>query len=171
LLALGITSQINSWLQVLWQGIVFCIVPRSSWGGGIAYLYRKKIKDFVTQNRWLWLCACIVLSVVWFITPGDDVGIIVVKNLALFFSWLMYGISVKSKILSNKVTKYMSGISLELYLAQMVIFRVIEKVGLLYKLGYGWGGFLTIWFIEILGLIVFVEVWGKIERIFSKAWV
>lgn len=90
------------------------------------------------------------------------------KNLILFLSWLCYAISVKSPVLSNKVTKYLSGISLELYLAQMVIYRLVEKVKCLYLFGQGWGSFLFVWLVVVAGLIVFIEVWKRIWNWMSR---
>lgn len=48
----------------------------------------------------------------------------------LFGLWLVYAISGERKWLSNKVTKYLSGISMEIYLSHMVLFRFMEKLGL-----------------------------------------
>lgn len=48
----------------------------------------------------------------------------------LFSLWMVYAISGERKWLSNKVTKYLSGISMELYLSHMVLFRFTEKLGL-----------------------------------------
>lgn len=106
---------------------------------GIAYLYRNEIKGFVQRFRWVWLAGCVGLNVIWHFVPGEIAGtdVWMVKNLALYLHWLMYAISVESKILSNKVMKYLSGISQELYLAQMVIFRIVEKVKCLYLFGKG----------------------------------
>ena len=73
----------------------------------------------------------------------------------------MYAISIESKFLSNKAMSFLSGISLELYLAQMVIFRVVEKAGLLYKLGNGWISFVFVWIVIVAGLIVFIEIWKQ----------
>lgn len=89
-----------------------------------------------------------------------------VKNLALYLPWIMYAISVESKILSNKVMKYLSGISLELYLAQMVIFRIVEKVKCLYLFGKGRISFIAVWIAVVVGLIVFIETW---KRVYSFA--
>lgn len=91
-----------------------------------------------------------------------------IKNLALFLPWLWYAISAKSVILSNKVMRVLSGISLELYLAQMVIFRLIEKAGLLYKLGTGWMSFIAVWIATVAGLIVFIEIWKKCYGLIQK---
>lgn len=90
------------------------------------------------------------------------------KNLILFLPWLFYAISVDSKILNNKVMKYLSGISLELYLAQMVIFRVIEKVKCLYLFGHGWISFVAVWVAVVVGLIVFIEVWKRVYQVFER---
>lgn len=90
------------------------------------------------------------------------------KNTVVFMPWLMYAISVDSKILSNRIMKYLSGISLELYLAQMVIFRIVEKVHCLYLAGNGWQSFIMVWIIVIALLIVFIEVWKRIWTLIQR---
>lgn len=133
-------------------------------GGGIVYLHREAIKDFVRRYRWLWLGVCVVVTAAWYSVPGEigSNDFWMMKNLILFLLWLMYAISVKSPILSNKVMKYLSTISLELYLAQMVIFRVIEKAHCLYLIGHGWLSFLLVWVGLVIGLIVFIEIWKRL---------
>ena len=132
-------------------------------GGGYSFLAREKIKNYVSRHRGLWLSSCIVLTAVWYLSPNEicKIDILVLKNLILFLFWLWYAVSVKSAALNNKVTNYLSGISLELYLAQMVIFRAVEKVGLLYKFGTGWISFIFVWIAVVTGLILFVQIWKK----------
>lgn len=158
--------------------VVSDFVPRHSFiycapffvGGGIAYLNRASIKNFVLQHRWLCLSGCICLTVLWYMVPKELAGIetFFVKNLVLFLAWLCYYISVNSKILSNRIMKYLSGISLEIYLAQMVIFRVIEKIKCLYLLGTGWISFISVWIAVVLGLIVFIEIYKCAVRLLSN---
>ena len=45
----------------------------------------------------------------------------------MFVAWLLYAIGAKNAFLNNRVARYISNISMEIYLAHMVIFRVIEK--------------------------------------------
>ncbi len=132
-------------------------------GGGIIYLNREAISGFVKRFRWIFLLICIALSVAWYFVYGETEHAVVLmtKNLILFFAWLIYAISVESKILDNKVMKYLSGISLELYLGQMVMFRVIEKLHFLYLVGNGRISFILVWIIVVAGLIVFIEVWKR----------
>ena len=128
-------------------------------GGGLVYLYRESIKSYIAKHRYGWLfgCICLVTSYYWG-TWGVPSNIV---NLLLFLPWIMYAISVGSKVLSNRAMKYLSNISLELYLAQMVIFRGVEKAHGLYILGHGIVGFITTWVVIVIGLIIFIEIWKR----------
>ena len=130
--------------------------------GGVVYLNRDAIKGFISRRRWLCLAGCAGLSAAWYFVPAGNSGIWMLKNLILFSAWLMYAISVNSRVLSNKVMKYLSGISLELYLAQMVMFRFVEKFRVLYLFGHGWVSFIAVWAAIVIGLIVFVELWKRL---------
>ena len=132
-------------------------------GGAVTYLYRGEIARIVSPRRWLWLAGCAVLTAAWYLAPAKPGGISfeVPRNALLFMAWLWYAISVKSAVLSNRATAYLSAVSLELYLAQMVIFRAAEKAKLLYLLGRGWAGYIAGWLIVVVGLIVFIEVWKR----------
>ena len=139
-------------------------------GGGIVYLNRDTIKDFVSRHRCLCLVGCVSLTISWYFIPDEvaNVDTLMLKNLILFLSWLCYAISVNSKILNNKVMRYLSGISLELYLAQMLIFRVIEKAKCLYLFGTGWISFLVVWIAVIIGMIVFIEIFKQAKSFIAK---
>lgn len=57
--------------------------------------------------------------------------------------------------------KFLSGISMELYLTQMVIFRVDEKLDLLYMFGNngvsGWISYMIVFILTVFGLILFIQ--------------
>lgn len=138
-------------------------------GGGLVYMYRKEIKEFVSQHKWLCLVSCLGITGFHylFIQPWlrmDHPGPLM---LLLYLPWLCYAISVDSIVLSNKGMKYLSGVSLELYLAQMVIFRVVEKTNCLYIFGKGWLSFISVFFVVFVGLILFIELWKKMTNVSS----
>ena len=62
--------------------------------------------------------------------------------------------------------KYFGGISMEMYLAQMVIFRAIEKLNLLHITGCSWADFIIAVVLELLGLVLFIETYRR-----GTAWV
>lgn len=120
--------------------------------GGLIYLYRDVLARFALRFRWLMLGCCAVATVAWYLLPSWYI-----KSPILFSMWLMYAVAVDSKFLGSKPMKYFSGISMEMYLAQMVIFRALEKLKLLYVFGNGWLGFAAAFVMEIAGLVVFIE--------------
>lgn len=137
--------------------------------GGITYLYRSEIKSLVSRLRWPWLAGCVALTVAWHLT-GARIGALnveIVRNLILFTAWLWYAVGVKSAVLSNRVMKYLSGISLELYLAQMVIFRAVEKARALYLFGKGVPGYIAAWALVVVGLVVFIEIWRRVWKLIA----
>ena len=71
-------------------------------------------------------------------------------------------------ILSNKVMRYLSSISLELYLAQMVIFRFIEKLRLLYVFGDGYLSFIFVCLLTVGGLIAVIALWKLAVKLFWR---
>lgn len=138
--------------------------------GGIIFLYRREIKAFVSRHKVQSLVGCIAITVLYYTVidsriDSNDPGIIL---LLLYVPWLCYAISVSSRILNNTVMKYLSGISLEIYLGHMVIFRVIEKMQALYIGGTGWLSFIVVWAMVVVGLIVFIEIYRYVVRWFLK---
>ena len=69
-------------------------------------------------------------------------------------------------ILENRVTKFFSGVSMEIYLSHMVIFRVVEKLWLNRILGNGWLQYAVTSVLVIAGATVFAVV---MQKIISKA--
>ena len=65
-------------------------------------------------------------------------------------------------VLENRVTKFFSGISMEIYLSHMVILRVVEKLKLNRILGNGWLQYVVTSVLVIAGATVFAVVMQKI---------
>lgn len=93
--------------------------------GGIIYLYRRELKIVGGQFHRLLFLICMVASIFEFFKPEyiDEFMYLII----LFGLWMIYAISGEWKWLSNKVVKYLSGISMEIYLSHMVLFRLTEK--------------------------------------------
>ena len=99
--------------------------------GGMIYLYRERLK----LNGWkrsVFLAVCVALTVMFFVLPEVRKGGFgaLVSELLLFGSWLTYALGSKDMVLNNKVVRFVSGISMEVYLCHMVMFRVVERVHL-----------------------------------------
>ncbi len=97
-------------------------------GGGI-YLYREQLSDFVKKFRLGMLAICWFVTILyWIIKPS---GFVFVLSMCLLCGlWLIYAIGTEGKILNNRFTKYLSGISMEVYLCHMMAFRGVEMLHL-----------------------------------------
>lgn len=92
--------------------------------------------------------------------------LIVVARLLLCMAMLILAMVCKCGILDNRIMAFFGGISLELYLSHMFIFRIAEKMGLLYVFGDGWLQFLATTVIVVAGTTMFaVVVKMGIERV------
>ncbi len=139
-------------------------------GGGLVYLYREEITGFIRRYRWLVLFCIIGLDVLWHIIPDAHAGIdlSMVKNMLLYLPMLMYAVSVDSVVLGNRVTHALSGISMEMYLAQMMVFRAVEKAGGLYLFGRGWVSFWVAFVLVVAGLMAFIGIWKLLRSACEK---
>lgn len=90
--------------------------------------------------------------------------------------WLSYaticagGAARKSYLLENRITNFISGISMEIYLSHMVIFRVVEKLGLNQIIGNSWIQYVVTVVIVLLGTILFSVVVKKLIGLFEKKY-
>lgn len=95
--------------------------------GSMIFLYKEILQEIAEVYHWLLLGVILVLAVVYYAVSSS--GYVM---LMIFSAILIYALrdSKKAYVLSNPVTKLLSGISLEIYLSHMVVFRIIEKLGM-----------------------------------------
>jgi len=122
--------------------------------GGIIYLYRELISKWVEKLRYVVLILCLILWFGYYFVklPTAGYGI---WYLALFSMTLMYAIGTKGKILNNRVTRFLSDISMEIYLCHFGVLRVANKLKLTYLFGNGIASYLFTAVFVLAGAIVF----------------
>lgn len=140
--------------------------------GGLVYLYRNEIVRICELIGGAAFLICIIVSILWYLKPNGIKMISYVGSLLMFSLWLSYAIGSKSRILSSRPMQFLSSISMEMYLAQMVVFRVIEKLHLIYVFGDnaigGWISFILAFVLTVLGLIVFIECYKYVVKVLKK---
>lgn len=123
--------------------------------GCLIYLYKDELVCIVNWFRWIVLSLVILITICYFITPEKALSVNNIWMLVIFSSFLIYAMGVDSKILYNSVIKFIAGISMEIYLCHMVIFRVIEKLHLNYLFGKGVVSYAITCIMVLVGTIVF----------------
>ena len=138
--------------------------------GGLIWMYRSEINAVFSSRKVICFAVCAAVTAGFFLAarPGLETGLDLnrpgILPLILVCPWLVYAVSCPGKLLNNRIVGYLSRISLELYLAQMVVFRAFEKMHCLYLLGKGWLSFILVWIGVVAGLILFIEIWSRLWK-------
>jgi peptidoglycan/LPS O-acetylase OafA/YrhL len=129
--------------------------------GGILFLYRNSISKVVEKYRWGVAILCTILTVAYFfrksILPVLDchVSTAYIWLLILFSSWVCYAIGTKGRILNNSAMKFLSRISMEIYLTHAGVFRIVERLRLNDLFDTDWFSYIATVILVLAGSIVF----------------
>lgn len=128
--------------------------------GGVLYLYKDYIQEKVSRiPTFVVLLATAVITMVWYFIPANEFSLFfTVKTSILFAIWVIFAISQPMKLLENSVTKTLSQVSLEVYLSHMMIFRVVEKFGIAYRINNGNIAYIVVLSLTIIITIVFALI-------------
>lgn len=136
------------------NNIIYCLVFFVA--GGLIFLY----KDQLISKKWRFLS--IILSVL-FIVAYYIVDAKVIIMLCLFSCMLICAINVLQKgVLNNPFTNFLSGISMEVYLSHMVIYRVLEKLHMVHFFESELVSFVVMSLGTIAGTIIFSVIMNSI---------
>ena len=102
--------------------------------GGLVFLYRKELAEFASKYKVIAGAILLIATVVYFAVGGNALTMLV---------------------LVNPIAKFLGGICFEIYLCHMVIYRVIEKLHLVYLFGNGLLAYIFTAVAVICGSVVF----------------
>lgn len=122
--------------------------------GGLIYLYRKELTK-VTP------CITAVLAVASIIAYYL-MGGYAMNCLAVSVCLLAFAITATGRVLKNRITRFFSGISMEIYLSHMVLFRVIERLGLNTRFGNSWLQYLITVVLVLTATVIFSVVMKQV---------
>lgn len=123
--------------------------------GGLIYLYRDKVKNWQTYLQ------VVFLSIVLYYLVGGVYSCLLVSA-----SFLLLAISICGGY--SKFISFISGISMEIYLSHMVVFRLVEKIGLNRVFGNGWLQYFITVGLVLVGAICFSVIVKKFFGVAEK---
>lgn len=129
--------------NILYSGCYFL-------AGGLIYLYRDTL---VKLNPWLAL-GFAGIAVVLYYTIGGNAMMCLLVSAAL----LIYAIVKQGGILDNSISRFFSSISMEIYLSHMMIFRIVEKLGIHKMFGNGLLQYAVTVIVVLVGTVLFAVV-------------
>ncbi len=138
-------------------------------GGGLIFLYRDWLSALCARLRAVIFLACVAMAAVFF-----AFGRSVATGLPLAALLLIYAIGDfrRAPILENKLTHFVGGISMEIYLCHMLIFRVLERLGLVHLFGDPWLSYVTAAALTLGGAVAFSmavrRIFGRVTRWYGR---
>ena len=174
IVTLGITYMCQSYFMTekfvtsnftMRHSLLFCLPYFLS--GGLIYLYRNELSATVNLHKRAVLLGCVILAVGYLLSP-DEIGgfdMIVPKTLILYSAMVCAVLGEQNKWLSNRFTKFISEISMEMYLAHMVVFRVVEKLHIEKVCDDAILRYVITYFMVVLLLVVGMKLYRKCEQI------
>ena len=134
--------------------------------GGIIFLYKEDISKFISKNKIISVVLAICISISYFFYTNK---LFTLRILLMYGLWLCVAIGIENnKVLDNKFTKFVSKISMEIYLSHMVIFRVVEKLKLTCIVNNVYISYLITSIIVIIVTIIFSIVFNKGLELIKK---
>lgn len=128
--------------------------------GGLIYLYREEIERINPRMSAVVLAAAVVS---YYGIGGNGL-----TSLAISTALLIYAIIRReSGVLANRTTRFLGGISMEMYLSHMVIFRGIERMGLNTVIGTGWLQYAVTVLLVICITIIFSVVLQRVLKLIA----
>ena len=122
--------------------------------GGLIYLYRKELARISPYIA----VALAVASIVAYYLIGSYAMTCLLVSACL----LICTIVVRGGELENRIPRFFSNIRMAIYLSHMVLFRVIERLGLNTRFGNGWLQYLITVALVLVATAVFAVVMKKV---------
>ena len=117
--------------------------------GGLIYLYRKELAKL---SPCMAVMMAAVSIVAYYLIGGYAMTCLLVSACLLICTIVVRG------VLENRITRFFSDISMEIYLSHMVLFRVIERLGLNTRFGNGWLQYLITVVLVLMATVIFSVV-------------
>lgn len=119
--------------------------------GGLIFLYRKELAEFAAKYKVIAGAILLIATVAYLVVGGNTLTMLFFCVVAL-----VYTLGCRTGgVLVNPVAKFLGGISFEIYLCHMVIYRVFEKLQLVHLFGNGLLAYIFTAIAVICGSVVF----------------
>ena len=126
--------------------------------GGIVYLYRKDLSKISYRY---YIILVLLTTTIYYLFDTNDLVLIVLVVLLL-------SLAITTDINENKIISFVSGISMEIYLSHMMLFRVCEKLHMNTLFGDGLFQYIITSNFVIFGCIIFSVLTKKLINKIEK---
>lgn len=121
--------------------------------GGMVYIYKEEIEK-IASMKWISIILLVLSVGIYYFVPDTTLVMLLIGTCILIMSLF---ISEKG-LLINPIMKFIGGISFEIYLCHMFIFRIVEKLHLLDVTDNDYMNYILVFIAVFAGAAVFAYV-------------
>lgn len=127
--------------------------------GGIIFLYKDSIHNWVNSQKTISSLMALLALIAFALTyENNETPEMFLLKALLFTVICSYALIERNILLSNKLVKYLSGISMEIYLSHMVLFRAVQMIHPSNFSQDEWTNYSIVLFLTIVTTILFAHV-------------
>lgn len=134
--------------------------------GGLIYLYRDSLKTHNKMRKILIGIAVVAVLLIYYLSLDSRFSVTI---LLLFFALLAItlislGGGISRVLLQNKVALFLGGLSMEIYLCHMFVYRIFEKLKLTHMTGDELINYSMIAVVTIAGAVAVASCWSILQK-------
>ena len=128
--------------------------------GCIIYLYRDQLVLFTGRKKCMTLVICLISTVVFYLVPHKigDFSTLEFLLLWLYTAWTVFSLTIQEIPGVEGLVRYISGISMEIYLSHMLCYRIVEKTGIVALFGKGGVAYIVTVLLTLVAVMIFIPV-------------
>ena len=121
--------------------------------GGMVYIYKDEIEK-IASMKWISIILLAISFGIYFFVSGKTIVMLLICACVLIMSLFIS----ETGFLINPITKFLGGISFEIYLCHMFIFRIVEKLHLLEITDNDYINYILVFIAVLIGATTFAYV-------------
>lgn len=134
--------------------------------GGLIYLYRDELKNL---NK-IWEVVIVIVAIevllLYYFLIDSTLSIIILLFLfvLLTIAGILSGGGISKMLLQNRAVHFLGGLSMEIYLCHMFVYRIFEKLDVLHMTGNELVNYCLIAIETITGAVAIAFCWSRLQK-------
>ena len=129
--------------------------------GGVLYLYRNTIKEMI-KYKWIIMIAMAGILVLYYTIAQSNYLLLIIFTLLAALGIMGSRKGIGKCLFQNRFICFIAGISMEIYLCHMFVYRLLEKLKVLHSTGNEIVNYCIVCVATIGGAVIIAIAWKKV---------
>ena len=149
----------NSRENIIYSAIFFV-------AGGMIYLYRNELKNMGRLWKNVMVIASVICTVLYYFLYDIPLSVVLLLLMFTLFTTdaICFGGGTARFLFQNKIACFLGGLSMEIYLCHMFVYRFFEKLHLLHVIENKIMNYCLVSLVTIVGAVIIAFCWSKLQK-------